>query len=476
MTRDYLTPTISNELGRQTPEAATDRNYYARGMQTKALFDIDGIPVSRLIEDFGSPLFVFSEHTIREKARRLREAFRSRYPDTRFAWSYKTNYLNAICQILHQEGWMAEVVSDFEYHKARKLGIEGEDIVYNGPGKTRESLRRAINEGALIQIDNWDELGLIEELTADVLHPVNIGIRVWLDAGIRPIWSKFGFSLENGEAGRAAARIVSNPNLALHTLHTHIGTYILSTDAYRIATQKLVALREQIYDEHDHLVDCLNLGGGFPSHSLLHGMIGPAEQLIAPIETYADAITDVLNTLPEKEKPQLRFETGRYLVDEAGYLLTNVVAVKGNRYPAAMSADLSARDYKEQIILNEDAKASYVLNAGVNLLYTSAWYQINAFPSRSINAAPVPTRLYGSLCMAIDVIRYYIDLPPLKLDDIITLHPVGAYNVSQAMQFITYRPAVVLISEDGKPELIREREKLEDIDRPEHLPAHLSKG
>lgn len=475
MTRDYLTPTISNELGRQTPEAATDRNYYARGMQTKALFDIDGIPVSRLIEDFGSPLFVFSEHTIREKARRLREAFKSRYPDTRFAWSYKTNYLNAICQILHQEGWMAEVVSDFEYHKARKLGIEGEEIIYNGPGKTRESLELAINEGALIQIDNWDELGLIEELTADALHPANVGVRVWLDAGIRPIWSKFGFSLENGEAGRAAARIVSNPKLRLHTLHTHIGTYILSPDAYRIATQKLVALREQIYVEHDHLIDCLNLGGGFPSHSLLHGMIGPAEQLIAPIETYADAITDVLNTLPEKKKPQLRFETGRYLVDEAGYLLTNVVAVKGNRYPASMSTDLSARDYKEQIILNEDAKASYVLNAGVNLLYTSAWYQINAFPSRSINAAPVPSRLYGSLCMAIDVIRYYIDLPPLKLDDIIALHPVGAYNISQAMQFITYRPAIVLISEEGKTELIRKREELDDIDRPEHIPSHLSK-
>lgn len=475
MTRDYLTPTISDELGRQTPEAAADRNYFARGMQTQSMFEIDGIPVSKLIEQFGSPLFVYSEHNLREKARRIRETFKSRYPNTCFAWSYKTNYLNAVCKILHQEGWIAEVVSDFEYNKARKLGIAGKNIVFNGPGKSREILELAISEGALIQIDNWDELGLIEEIVKNVKHPVNVGVRVWLDAGILPIWSKFGFSLENGEAGRVAEKVVHNPNLKLHTLHTHIGTYILSPEAYRVAAEKLVALREQIHVEFNHLVGCLNLGGGFPSHSLLHGMTGPAEQIIAPIEAYADAVTDVLNSLPEKKRPKLRFETGRYLVDEAGHLLTKVVAVKGNRHPAAINSNLAARDYKEQLIINEDAKASYVLDAGTNLLYTAAWYQINAYPARIINAPLIPSRLYGSLCMAIDVIRQHIDLPPLKLNDIVTLHPVGAYNVSQSMQFITYRPAVVLISEKGIPELIRRGEKLEDVDGPEQLPAHLTK-
>ena len=75
--------------------------------------------------------------------------------------------------------------------------------------------------------------------------------------------------------------------------------------------------------------------------------------------------------------------------------------------------------------------------------------------------------------MAIDVLRYSIDLPPLKLEDILTLHPVGAYNVPQAMQFIDYRPAVVLIGMDGKPELIRAHEVLHDVDGPERMPAHL---
>jgi len=475
MKPDYLPPTISNELGRPTPEAVTDRNQYARGINTKVLSKIDDIPVDELVEKFGSPLFVFSEQKIREQARHIREAFISRYTNTVFAWSYKTNYLNAVCQIMHQEGWTAEVVSDFEYHKARKLGIPGKDIVFNGPSKSRDILKLAISEGALIQIDNWDEIGLIEELSKDMQSSVNVGIRIWLDAGIGTTWSKFGFSLGNGEAGRVAKRLVTNPNLKLHTFHTHIGTYILDPNAYRIAAQKLVALREQIYIEHNHLIECINLGGGFPSCSLLHGMAGPVEQQIPPIEAYADAITEVLNGLPENKKPQLRFETGRFLVDEAGYLLANVVAVKGNTHSTMINSDLSAHDYKERLILNEDAKASYVIDAGVNLLYTAAWYQINAFPARSIKTPPVPSRLYGPLCMAIDVVRYYIDLPPLKVGDILTLHPVGAYNFTQSMQFITFRPAVVLISTAGTVELIRKREILEDVDGPELLPEYLTK-
>jgi len=476
MNREYFPPTISSELGRQDLDAAADRNFYARGTRTPTLFEIDGIPVASLIGQFGSPLFVFSEHSLREKARRMREAFRSRYENTRFAWSYKTNYLNAVCQVFHQEGWMAEVVSDFEYHKARKLGIAGKDIVFNGPYKPRAILELAISEEALIQIDNWDELNLIEELTRHTQRPLDVGIRVWLDAGISPVWSKFGFSVENGEAGRAAERIVGNPNLRLHTFHTHIGTYILDTNAYHVAATKLVALREHIHVEHNHLVPCLNLGGGFPSHSLLYGMEGPAERVIPPIEAYADAITEVLNRLPAKKRPQLRLESGRHLVDEAGYLLTSVVAVKGIRHPLAVNSDLTARDYKEQMLLGEEARASYVLDAGVNLLYTAAWYQINALPSRPVNAPPSPAQLYGPLCMAIDVIRYSIDLPPLGVGDVVTLHPVGAYNVTQSMQFIAYRPAVVMIGENGKPELIRAREVLEDVDGPERLPAHLEKA
>lgn len=473
MSQRYVQPSISGELGRSMPNAAMDRNFYARGSHVSPLLDIDAIPVTELVESFGSPLFVFSERALRAKAKSQREAFRSRYPDTSFAWSFKTNYLDAICQILREEEWIAEVVSDFEYQKARKLGFEGKDIVFNGPYKPRPILERAVAEGAMIQIDNWDELSVIEDLVRDRDEPLEVGIRVWLDAGIRPVWTKFGFALANGEAARVAQRVIANPKLRLHTLHTHIGTYILAPTAYSVATGKLLALRDHIHAEHGHLVACLNLGGGFPSNSLLHGMLGPAEQAVPQIESYADAITDVLRKLPAKKRPLLRLETGRHLVDEAGYLLTTVVAVKGmSRHTA--EADMSARDYKEQVVLGEDSRIGYVLDSGVNLLYTAAWFQVAVKPSRVIESAPVPSRIYGSLCMAIDIIRDNVELPPLNTGDVVTLHPVGAYNVTQSMQFIAYRPAVVLIAADGRAEVIRDQETLEDISHPEHLPAHLA--
>ena len=113
-------------------------------------------------------------------------------------------------------------------------------------------------------------------------------------------------------------------------------------------------------------------------------------------------------------------------------------------------------------------------DAGINLLYTAAWYQMDILPARSVGVPPAPARLYGPLCMAIDVVRYSVDLPPLALGDVLTLHPVGAYNVVQSMQFIEYRPAVVMISGAGKPVLVRARETLADVEGPERMPAHLA--
>jgi diaminopimelate decarboxylase len=167
---------------------------------------------------------------------------------------------------------------------------------------------------------------------------------------------------------------------------------------------------------------------------------------------------------------------GRHLVDEAGYLLASVVAMKGHDRPTPSTTDLSARTAKEWQLLQEDSKRGVLVDIGINLLYTAAWFEIGVYPSRLINTPAIPTRLYGDLCMAIDVIRETVDLPTLDVGDVLTLHPVGAYNLSQSMQFIDYRPAVVLIGENGKPELIRRREKLEDINGPEILPARLRKS
>src|SRR5580692_10381275 len=160
--------------------------------------EIDGVSVASLARDHGSPLFVFSEKTLRDKCREAQRAFSRRYPDVQFAWSYKTNYLNAICRVFHQEGSIAEVVSGFEYEKARQNGIRGDQIIFNGPHKERADLERAIAEGALIQVDNLDELLTLAEMARGRSEPLPIGLRVHLATGEQAVWSKFGFNGDDG--------------------------------------------------------------------------------------------------------------------------------------------------------------------------------------------------------------------------------------------------------------------------------------
>ncbi len=475
MTSPYAPPSITAELGRQGVEASGERNIFARGPASMVLDAIDGVPVSRLAATFGTPLYVFSERMLREKATALRRAFASRRVKASFAWSFKTNYLDAVCQVFRSEGWIADVAGEFEYDKARRLGYAGGELVVNGPHKPRALLERAIAERALVQIDNWDELGAVEAIAADAGRVVDIGLRLCVDAGVKPVWTKFGFMLADGEAERAARRVAANRHLRLHTLHTHIGTYILTPDAYGTAARKMLALRDTIERATGQLAPCLNLGGGFPSAALLHGMAGPASQAIRPVDDYAEAIAGVFNRLPEKRRPLLRLETGRHLVDEAGTLLTQVVAVKGARIPPAEEGDLAGLALKEQVLSGLAPRAGYVIDAGIHLLYTAPWFRIDVRTARPAASELVPSRLYGPLCMAIDVVREHVDLPLLEAGDLLTLHPVGAYNSNQAMQFIHYRPAAVMVGTDGEPMLIKARETLADIVRGESVPERLLK-
>jgi len=173
---------------------------FANKLSGKAFFrsrvreNIDGVPIEELVKKYGSPLFVFSERKLRQQFRRFRQAFETRYPNVEFTWSYKTNYLKAICAILHQEGETAEVVSEFEYEKARRLDIPGDQIVFNGPYKPKDALRTAILEGARVNADTFEELADIEEIAKELNQKVKIGIRINMDTGIQPQWSRFGLT------------------------------------------------------------------------------------------------------------------------------------------------------------------------------------------------------------------------------------------------------------------------------------------
>jgi diaminopimelate decarboxylase len=114
-----------------------------------------------------------------------------------------------------------------------------------------------------------------------------------------------------------------------------------------------------------------------------------------------------------------------------------------------------------------------IIDVGVNILFTSFWYDHKVTPAQSFTHYSEDTCLYGPLCMNIDVIRESASLPLLNKGDHLVIQDVGAYNMTQWMQFITLRPNVVLIDMDEKPHLVREKESLENMNSMEKLPDHL---
>jgi len=415
--------------------------------------EIDGVAVKELFEKYGSPLYVISEKTIRETYQEAYKAFSTRYPKVQFAWSYKTNYLDAVCKIFHQEGSWAEVVSGFEYEKAIQNNVPGHQIIFNGPFKTKEDLLKAINNGSLIHIDHFDEFYMILDIIQECQKRPQVAIRVNMDTGIYPQWSRFGFNYENGEAWEVIQRIMIQDKMDLVGLHCHIGTYIMVPWAYANATKKLVDLFLAIEKKYKKTLSYIDLGGGFASKNTLKGAYLPGTDTCPSFDQYADAISSVLinSEIPFEHLPTLILETGRALIDDAGYLLGTIHATK--RLP--------------------DGKNALIADIGVNLLFTAFWYDYKITPAQDFSHYTEETIVYGPLCMNIDVLREYIQLPPMKKGDHFVISRIGAYNMTQWMQFITYRPNVVLIDTNNKVHLIREKENSDTFKHNERVPEHL---
>jgi len=415
--------------------------------------DIEGVPVKNLLDEYGSPLFVISERTIRSTYEKARKAFTSRYPRVQFAWSYKTNYLNAICNVFHQEGSWAEVVSGFEYEKAIRNGVPGKKIIFNGPDKTEDELRKAIMNDSLIHIDHLDELYTIIELADELKLKPKVAIRVNMDTGVYPMWDRFGFNYENGQAWDALNKIMRSDKLELLGLHTHIGTFMLTAQAYGTAAYKLADLALGIQKKYNHKIKYIDMGGGFASRNTLKGAYLPGSDTNPDFDDYAEAITSALINADfgPDELPLLILETGRALIDDAGYLLGTVIS---NKRLA-------------------DGRRNTIIDVGVNILFTSFWYEHKVSPAQEFTQYVEDTVLYGPLCMNIDVIRESISLPLMNKGEHFVIHSVGAYNMTQWMQFITLRPKVVMIDTEGKVHLVRDRESIDSITSLERVPEYL---
>ncbi len=452
--KPWQTPTIKPHT-----VGAMNKFGHITNVQQNYIADLEGIAITDLIEKYGSPLFVTSEEKLRNNIRKLKRAFENRYPNVIHGWSYKTNYNGAVCNILHQEGSWAEVVSAFEYQKAKQLGIPGNRIIFNGPNKSKNILAVAIEDGAKIHVDNFDELRQIESLAEELDKQVSLTLRLNFDTGYTEAWSRFGFNIEAGQAMEAARFIFNSPRLRLTGLHSHIGTFVLDPRAYTAQITIMCQFMAEVESLSDSIIESLDIGGGFASKNALQGLYLPPDQIVPSFDQYAEAIcTPLLLATREREKrglqrPTLILESGRAVIDDAQVLLSSVVSTR--RLP--------------------DGRASAVMDAGVNLLFTAFWYNHQVQLTAPLHGLPEDTVLYGPLCMNIDIIRKSVLLPPLNLGDTVLIESVGAYNNTQWMQFIEYRPNVVLIHAGGKQEVsvIRAAEDLGAMTAQEQLPSHL---
>jgi len=414
---------------------------------------IDTVPVKRIIEQYGSPCFVISERTIRKTYQSALRAFKTRYPKVQFAWSYKTNYLDAVCKVFHQEGAWAEVVSGFEYEKAIRNGVPGNKILFNGPDKTIAELKQAIENESTIHIDHFDELYDLIEIVEISKKKAKVAIRVNMDVGVYPLWDRFGFNYESYQAWNAITKIMNCENMELVGLHTHIGTFMLTAGAYGIAASKLCDLAMNIKAKWNKNIQYIDMGGGFASTNTLRGSYLPGNDISPSFDDYAEVITStILNYgFKQEDLPLLMLESGRALIDDAGYLVGSVLA---NKRLA-------------------DGRRATIMDFGVNILFTAFWYEHKISPAQEFTHHSEDMVVYGPLCMNIDKVRESVNLPLLNRGDHVVVHKVGAYNMTQWMQFIAMRPNVVMIDMKGEVHLIRKNETIETLTDLESIPEHL---
>jgi len=410
--------------------------------------NISHTKINEFAEKYGSPLFVVSANSIKSNLETFKAEFSDKYPKVVVAYSYKVNYLPGILEVIHKQGAWAEVASGFEYQIARKMHVPGKSIVFNGPYKKKEELQKAIDEGALINVDHFDEINQLEEIAFALGKIINIGLRLNMEVGIDQLPDRFGFNIDSGEGAQIVKRCSEKELLNICGLHVHLTSYIVEKEtednipakgikliwpkdheAYRKAAEKMVHFAKEIKEKFGVTIEYLDMGGGFPTVDVISPYVGA---IVEPI----------IQGFNNSDLPVLILEPGRAIVSDAADLITTVVSAKD--FPSGQRA--------------------VVVDAGINLLPTSYWkfQDIECLKNSDTSLQQThQTIVYGPLCLQTDIIAK-TKLPQLSAGDRLLIKNVGAYNIAQSSTFIYPRPTVLLI--DGKDiRIIKKREGIEDL-------------
>ncbi len=384
-----------------------------------------------LLDQFGSPLYVYEKETLVRQYERLKDAFKD--SDLSILFACKANSNIEILKVFKNLGSGIDAISPGEVFLALQAGFKPEQILLTATNLTREDIEYVLDKNIIVNIDNISMLEEHGELFAgrEVSIRINPDIRAgghsYLETGHRD--SKFGLVIE--ETPRAI-ELLSKHDATVVGLHQHIGSDITDAGSLLESLDKILAVT-LTYDS----LRFIDIGGGFK----VKYHEDDSETDIADV---GSKVSRRFNEFCQKNNRTLRLmiEPGKFLVSESGFLLTKVQSIKGSG---------------KKIIVGTDT--------GMNHLIRPALY--NAY-HKIVNASQVDgirekVEIVGNICESADVLGQERDISGPKVGDTLCIFNAGSYGYSMASTYnARMLPAEILV-ENGTPRLIRRRQQLEDL-------------
>jgi len=423
------------------------------GVNEAGHLTLGGCDAVQLARDFGTPLYVFDEETLRGQCQAFLAAFRSRYPDSGVVYAAKAYLGRALAAIIAQEGLDLDVVSGGELAIARSVSFPAERILFHGNNKSEEELCEALDYGiGRVVIDNFHEIQLLNGLAQ--ARRVRQKVLLRLSPGIDPhthahtttgtLDSKFGIPLPTGQGEAAVRQAVSMPGLELVGLHVHLGSPVFELEPYAEAVDVVMEFAARLREQLGFELREFSPGGGFAVAYL-------PDKLPPSPDEYAETIVAGLVAACRKHglpQPRLFVEPGRAIVARAGVAL----------YTVGSSKDVPGL---RRFVSVDGGMADNIRPA----IYGSQYAALVADRAADPAEAEETVTVAGKYCESGDILLRDAELPPLSAGDILAMPAAGAYALAMAGNYnASLRPAIVLVK-DGEAKLMRRRETYEDLTR-----------
>lgn len=409
----------------------------------------ENVRLSEIATEVGTPAYVYSAGTIRQNYRRLSKALAGL--DHRICFALKANSNLAILHLLAEEGAGFDLVSGGELFRVLRAGGEASSCTFAGVGKTEAEIRYALESGVhCFNVESEPELERINDVAGKMgcVAPIAVRVNPDVDARTHKFIStgksknKFGIGLDRAAEVYALAHRL--PHLQIKGIQTHIGSQILQTTPFGEAAAKLIPLVEEIHRTYG--LEFFSFGGGIGivyENCLASGPASwwgegqPGSETITP-EAYAAVIVPLLAPLGLK----ILFEPGRFLVGNAGVLLTEVQYVK-----------------------QTPAKTFTIVDAGMNDLIRPALYEGHhqIIPLAESSQEPIMQDVVGPVCESGDFFAQDRLLPPFVSGEKIALLSAGAYGFVMASNYNSRPLLPEVLVEGDRWRLIRARQSYEDL-------------